>query len=573
MKFSPKWPALAVLALGGFAAILWSWAAREPASELLAKGRAAIDKEDHRTAHKYADVLLERDPNSSEALLLAGQASAGQDRYQEALAYCARVPDDGSPTAVEARCYAGDILLVQMTNLPRAEEQYLRAVDQDPDNILACNRLAYTEGLGRGAWFAIARRVRLLRQGAFGHVHLQVLGTSVDGSEERAVLERYLQTTPDDPAVLTAVARHETDRNPDRAILLLRRAVSVAPRFVPAQVELGQVLWQRGDEEEFLRWHAGLPLEAEDHPEVWTLCGDFARKRGQIGPAIRCFWEAVRRDANDRATNYQLGQLLVSEGRGESADRFLKRAQGLEAYARALEGTTGLAADEMVKTAELAEALELYWEAYGWSHLVSLEKEGPALERAERLIDILELLRSDGREKLVGTLEETREDHLLHADTFWRESDERTTTVIGVRRTVDQLPLLQSFEHLRHSARRSMQDVVQIAGGRTIRLARAPQGRQHRVIGRRQAEGLQQARLESLDQNSETRQANERRKRRYVGIGMFTLPGLGELVGPVVGPSGRCVLLLLRHPCCKLITFPESYRKSFFDPCRRRPRR
>ena len=377
--------ALALLSVACVAAVIWYWVEGESTSQVLEQGRAALEELDHQMAHKYADVLLLRNPESGEALLLAGQAAAGQGRFQEALDYYSRIGDDRSSTAVKARCYAGDMQLMQLANLPGAEEQFRRAAEQDPECSLANNRLAYIEGLGRGGWLATAGRIAIIRHGEFAPVHLQALGNTSDGVEERQILLRYYQTTPEDPSVLTALARQKRSRTPAEAVRLLRQAVTIAPDFVGAQVELGRILLRTADAD-FGDWHAKLSPRADEHPEIWALRGRFARKHQEAEIAARCFWETVRRDANHRLGNYQLGQLLVSLGREEDAAGFLERAKSLEAYARALEGTTGLAAPEMIKVAELAESLTLFWEAYGWCYLVLHDPGGDAA-RARQIIE------------------------------------------------------------------------------------------------------------------------------------------------------------------------------------------
>jgi tetratricopeptide (TPR) repeat protein len=360
-----------VVALACGAGAIWFLLAGESTSRLLEKTHLALDRRDFAAAQRHAETILSRNPESGQALLLAAVAATNRRDFHQVLDYCSRVTDDGSPTAVEARCVGGELFLVNLRDLPAAKEQFRRAIAQDADCRLANRRLAYLEGLGGGGWSAAPYRIALIRIGAFDTASLEALGAASDELERPETLEQFRQEKPDDPIVLTALARLARRRNrPAEAVLLLQRALQVDSQFVGANVELGHALLEGDAMDEFVRWHAALPSSAEEHPEIWTLRGRYAQSRKESEVAARCFWEGVRRDPNHQLANYQLGHLLTALGRPQQAAAFLDRANTLEKYLRALEGTTGLAPSEMIKTAALAEELSLYWEAYGWCQLV-----------------------------------------------------------------------------------------------------------------------------------------------------------------------------------------------------------
>jgi tetratricopeptide (TPR) repeat protein len=373
------------------AGAIWFLLAGESTSQLLEKSHLALDRRDFAAAKRHAETILSRNPQSGQALLLAALAATNLRQFPQVLDYCSRVEDDGSPTAVEARCIAGELLLTNLNDVSAAREQFRRAITQDADCRLANRRLVYLEGLGSGGWSTIPYRIALIRGGAFDSALLEAFGTASDTLEHPTNLERFGRTRPNDPIVLTALARlaHHRDR-PAEAISLLRRALQVDAQWMGAQVQLGSMLLEGDALDDFISWHAALPSSADEHPEIWTLRGRHAQLRNESEVAARCFWEAVRRDPNHPLANYQLGHLLAALGHPQQATALLDRANTLEQYLRALEGTTGLASREMIKTAALAEELSLFWEAYGWCRLVLQQHAHtadvvPAREMLERV--------------------------------------------------------------------------------------------------------------------------------------------------------------------------------------------
>ena len=87
---------------------------------MIKEGRELIDRRQFSEALDVAKRALEREPDSNEALLLAGHAAASMGSFYDCLDYLKRVPDDGSRPAVDARCFAGDVLLLHFKRLTAA---------------------------------------------------------------------------------------------------------------------------------------------------------------------------------------------------------------------------------------------------------------------------------------------------------------------------------------------------------------------------------------------------------------------------------------------------------------------
>ncbi|MBT6153306.1 MAG: tetratricopeptide repeat protein [Planctomycetaceae bacterium] len=360
-----------------------------PAEELLQAGTQAFDRGDYNVALASAVEVLAVQPKNAQAALLAGESAAGLQRFDEALEYLERLPDDGSAEAVSARCAAGKLLLLGMQRLSPAEQQFRRALDQDPENIVAHDHMAFLLGLGSRNWELIPHRLAIIRSNRFNSLHLYVLCFGDDVLENPELVEQYLAVTPDDPVLLTAVARIAVeDGEYGRAKQLLRQVVRSHPDVVEAQVKLGRLLWETTDESEFVDWHAQLTESANSHPGIWAIRGAWADRQADVPVSIRCYWETLRRDPNHKQANYQLGRLLGSLGKNQQASPFLERSRLLQLYANTVKvAHTDRDATAAKKAAELAESLGLLWEAYGWSQL-SLQHD-PQTDWAARIVSRL----------------------------------------------------------------------------------------------------------------------------------------------------------------------------------------
>jgi tetratricopeptide (TPR) repeat protein len=120
------------------------------------------------------------------------------------------------------------------------------------------------------------------------------------------------------------------------------------------------------------------------HPTIWAILGAWAQERSANQAAIRCYWEAVKLDANHQEANYQLGRALTTSGRAEDARPFLERAELLQRYVNvvklAVENHTSAG---LVQAGDLAEKLGLVWEAYAWNYLAS-QQNGDHSQNADR---------------------------------------------------------------------------------------------------------------------------------------------------------------------------------------------
>ncbi|MEZ6111214.1 MAG: FG-GAP-like repeat-containing protein [Pirellulaceae bacterium] len=147
----------------------------------------------------------------------------------------------------------------------------------------------------------------------------------------------------------------------------------------------------------FLEWQQNLPPNADSHPEIWHLRGQWARRNGQLRAATRCFLEALSLDPNHGGATFQLSQLLHLEGHEEVAESLARRSQKLSQLRYLLMELRFSYDVEMVrKTVDLLDELGRPLEAAGWCWILQQWNSGHERWAANRLRELHDHLPDDG---------------------------------------------------------------------------------------------------------------------------------------------------------------------------------
>ncbi len=319
-------------------AVVAGWAAwsttRVSNEELLQQARQAYARHDFPAAEAACRQLLQRSPASAEGLLIAARTAREQSRFDDALAHYQRLEELSTSVSPDILVEIGELLQFHLHQASDAEARYRRALQRNPDEVQAINRLAVllcTEGRGWEALDLLRRQI-LLRE--FTSDHLLLVGSGDPVIESPARIDAFLDSDPDDVLPLIMRAREQIRSNPTTDTReLLERILAVAPQQVEAQALLGRTLYDLDDGPRFIRWHAAAP---EEHPQVWYVRGLWARRRGEDRVAARCFAESLMREPTQRLPHYQLGQTLVSLGEHQQAAPFLQRAEDILAAEQSL---------------------------------------------------------------------------------------------------------------------------------------------------------------------------------------------------------------------------------------------
>ena len=365
--------ALLLLAIGISSVVYWCLKPL-PMAELVNLAEQAIRDEEFARATQYTDQILARQSDSLMGLQMAAVAAAEQGNHDTALGYLLKIPAADSPERIGGTLGDG-VATEELVNLSTIEKMSREALKDDPQHIVARDRLGFVLGVGGQRWEGQSHFIELIRRGQFTEVHLLWLGDIQRTVGTPRYLERCRQANPQDPLALQGLARVYIDRDQiDEATKLLQQAVDLNPRQLEAQAWLGRTLLN--NPKRFLKWHQQLPRESDQHPEIWVTRGKWALQNDQSREAIRCFWEAVYREPNHRLANYQLGRLLLTEKQDEKANAFLQRAEQLSELMKMI-GIVGnrdgplTPADEQYikKISELTESLGRMWETWAWAQI------------------------------------------------------------------------------------------------------------------------------------------------------------------------------------------------------------
>ena len=340
-----------------------------PVSDLIRQGRRALAGGDSEKALAMATRVLDREPESVQGQMLAGDAASDLNQFLQAVEYYDRIPDLGSRLSVRARCAAGELLLMERKRILEAEAQFRRALAQNPHSAMANDRMAYLLRLGSQNRAAVRYRLALIQQGVISAYELWLLAIGDEILQDEHILEAYRTTNPENSPILAALARHAMEQqNFVVAKALLRLAVQLDPECPEPQYMLGRLIDEVGTPTAFSTWASAVPKTVFEHPELWMVFGDASARRGHTKEAVRCFWEAIRREPGHRLASYRLGQRLGELGRSDEAAPFVERSIALQEYRQAAKLAYKFQSlDRIQAAAEAARSLGLFWESYGWA--------------------------------------------------------------------------------------------------------------------------------------------------------------------------------------------------------------
>ncbi|NQT12727.1 MAG: VCBS repeat-containing protein, partial [Planctomycetes bacterium] len=342
-----------------------------PRTRLVWQAADALVEEQYHEAERLARTALEQFPECAAALLIAGEAAAKTQRGEQALRCFLEVPESCGAEYVHAQ-YRAAVRLLLAGRARAAEECLRRVLALDPHHIGANDKLAVLLQTEGRAWESLPYVQAIVRAGHCGRDELLMIG-GVDGImvDDSRFIDVCMREVPDDSLMLLSKARMALIENRvAEAETILRRILDEDPQQIEAQARMGEILVERPDSAEFLRWQAALPDEADRHPLVWYVRGLWANRNGQPRAAARCFLEALRLHPNHSSSNVQLSRALYSLGLAEAAEPFAERGRKLSRMKALVYELRQMADLNMMRQAtEINEQLGCWWEAAGWCHV------------------------------------------------------------------------------------------------------------------------------------------------------------------------------------------------------------
>ncbi|MEQ1827572.1 MAG: FG-GAP-like repeat-containing protein [Pirellula sp.] len=327
----------AFLATSSIVSVLWI-ATREtaPTDRTYSAAKTALQQGDFNKAINICNDLLAKQNDAPNLLLIAGEAASRIKRYDESIAYYDRVPDSARGDASLARWAAGEVLLEtkRMSASIRKMEQSLAL---DAGNDKARDRLIYMLNVSGQRWDASPHLLELVRQNRWSVQHLLYLGNLAMPVENEKELNGFLADAPKDPLPLLGLARIRLREGAtEQAKLLLDQVLQLEPNLVEAHVQSGMLLLQKAPHD-IPKWNHSLPKNADLHPGIWLIRGEWARDHSQSEAALRCFAESTRLDPDNLAALNALAQSLAAIGQTERAPTIAQRASQLEKLAYVFE--------------------------------------------------------------------------------------------------------------------------------------------------------------------------------------------------------------------------------------------
>ena len=318
-----------LLAVGGIGLLSACNRSTTPDKMTLTAARNAFKKGDHEQALAICAELLKKQKDSSTLLLMAGESASRLKRYEVAIQLYDRVSDSSKSDASTARWAAGEVSL-QLGRMSETIVRMEQALALDAGNERARERLIYLLNLAGRRWDASPHLLKMVRQGKFSAQQLLYLGNIAKSVENEKELSHFLSAAPNDRLPLLGLARIRLREGAlDECKRLLTEVLNQSPNLVEAHVQLGKLLLQ-SDPQQINSWNRSLPINAELHPDIWFIRGEWARDHGQLEAAARCFAESLHLDPDHLAALNALAQVSASLGNLDQARATANRAAQLE---------------------------------------------------------------------------------------------------------------------------------------------------------------------------------------------------------------------------------------------------
>jgi thioredoxin-like negative regulator of GroEL len=359
-------------------------------------------------AQRLVQQAVARGPASPFVLVAAGEIATAANDREGALEYYGRISaDDRSLDALVGHGAAAD-LLVQLGRNSAAEVNYRRILAINPNHVLGHRRLAALLVMAGRRRESMPHLLALVRLGEYDLDELALLGNVDQIFDNASLIEQQRKIAPQEPLHVLAAGRIALLKNDvPRAAGLLKQVVATAPDQLEAHISLGRTVLELGRDDEIRAWHGQLPSPLADDPDVWILRGGWCERRGDTAPAIRCYWEAVRRDADQWKSNYQLAQLLEVRADARGAP-FLERSKLLKSLNDILKDmlVSGFTGERLLECGRLTERLGRPWEAWAW--FAAAAKPPCSMVRAAADRDRLESSLSDATPRTLDSANPAR---------------------------------------------------------------------------------------------------------------------------------------------------------------------
>ena len=341
-----------------------------PVEELLRQARTALKDKRFADVERLVNSIPASDPVFTDAMLIAGEAATKLQRLDDAVRYYRAIPVDDSEKSVLAQFSLANVL-IHTGDISSAFEAFERVLKSEPMNVATHTRVAFLYAASARRWESRPHLEIVLRSGGATVEELALLADLERPVDEEGYLKKCQQSCPDDLNVRLGLAWIASQNGePAVAVRELQKIIQEDPGLMTAQALLGELLASERSNR-FDDWHAKLPSDADEWPDIWYARGVRAQLLGHQKIAARCFWEVLRISPIHRRANYQLGRVLA-ELKDPNADDFAEQSRRLFSLTKALqqairsEGRNEVVMREIVQT---LDEMGRVWETCAWAQL------------------------------------------------------------------------------------------------------------------------------------------------------------------------------------------------------------
>ncbi len=340
------------------------------AEELLKQARMALKDKHFADALRLLTSFSPEDSYFTEAMLIAGESATRLDHLEDAVKYYRSIPVDGSDSSVLAQFSLANVL-IHTGDISSAFEAFERVLKFEPMDVATHSRVAFLYAASARRWESRPHLELILKSGGATVEELALLADLERPVDEEAYLKKCHKSYPDDPNVRLGLASIAAQNGqPAAAILELQKIIDEQPALMAAQALLGELLASEPSSR-FDAWHAELPANADQWPDIWYVRGVRAQLLERQKIAARCFWQVLRISPIHRRSNYQLGRILA-ELHDTNANGFAEQSRQLFSLTQALmhalrsEGGNEVIMQQIVQT---LDHMGRVWETCAWAQL------------------------------------------------------------------------------------------------------------------------------------------------------------------------------------------------------------
>jgi len=344
---------------------------------LLSEALQTLDDRGPKAAIPGFNAVLAVNPRHPKAALIRGQIARDLGDVPFALQCLDRVQEGPPEDVAMARFLEGNIALDQGDAIS-AEQRIKAAITLQDHNLVFRERLMQLYGLQRRTFDMKTelQSIQMYRPLTLPEMALWISPDRRLTNLEAAMplLQRCIQTHPDDVFTLTAMCRYEVEEGrSDAAIKVLEEDLKSHPDHTRSAFMLADLLQTAGDLASASQLLNSYPLNQQSVVDDWRVAGDLAVAQEDWERARIAFGYVTALTPFDRTSSYKYAQSLEHQGETKEAARWRTRTIILNELVSEVE-TAGvmlsrkqLLAIDLLKIARLLEKLEQPVEARDWA--------------------------------------------------------------------------------------------------------------------------------------------------------------------------------------------------------------